>query len=53
MSELALVVLHPMNRSWRVVKINFMDDEVAAMMAARAAALAVPGNDGSAPVVVF
>jgi hypothetical protein len=52
-SELALVVLHPMNRSWRVVKINFMDDEVAAMMAARAAALAVPGNDGSAPIVVF
>lgn len=52
-SELALVVLHPMNSSWRVVQVNIMDDEVADMMAARARALAVAGNNGSAPVVVF
>jgi len=52
-SELALVVLHPNNRSWRVVRLNRMDDEVAGMMAARAAALAVAGNDGSKPMVVF
>lgn len=52
-SELALVVLHPSNRSWRVARLNFMDDEVAGMMAARAAALAIPGNDGSKPLVVF
>ena len=52
-SELALVVLHPNNPSWRVVKLNMMDDEVAGMMAARAAALRMEGNDGSAPVVMF
>ena len=52
-SELALVVLHPNNSSWRVSKLNFMDDEVAGMMAARARALAIPGNDGSKPLVVF
>ena len=38
-SELALVVLHPSNSSWRVVRLNRMEDEVADMMAARAAAL--------------
>jgi hypothetical protein len=52
-SELALVILHPINSSWRVLKLNFMDEEVAGMMAARARALAVPGNDGSNPLVVF
>lgn len=52
-SELALVVLHPNNSSWRVAKLNFMDEEVAGMMAARARALAIPGNDGSNPLVVF
>jgi hypothetical protein len=34
-SELALVVLHPDNDSWRVSKLNFMDDEVVGMMATR------------------
>lgn len=52
-SELALVVLHPENRGWQVARLNFMDDEVAEMMAARKRALAVPGNDGSKPLVVF
>jgi hypothetical protein len=52
-SELALVVLHPNNSSWRVVRLNMLDDEVAGMMAARASALRVEGNDGSKPVVVF
>lgn len=52
-SELALVVLHPENSGWQVARLNFMDDEVAGMMAARARALAVPGNDGSKPLVVF
>jgi hypothetical protein len=52
-SELALVVLHPNNRRARVMKLNFMDDEVAGMMAARAAALVIPGNDGSSPIVSF
>jgi predicted RecB family nuclease len=50
-SELALVVLHPSNKSWKVAKLNFMDEEVADMMAARARAL--KENDGSSPVVVF
>ena len=52
-SELALVILHPDNKSWRVMKLNFMDDEVVEMMASRARALTVPGNDGSKPIVVF
>lgn len=52
-SELALVVLHPNNRSWRVVKLNFLDDEVVGMMMSRATALAIPGNDGSKPLVDF
>jgi hypothetical protein len=52
-SELALVVLHPNNQSWRVARLNFLDEEVAGMMAARARALAVPGNDGSNPIVAF
>ena len=52
-SELALVVLHPNNASWKVAKLNFMDEEVVEMMAARKRALAVPGNDGSNPLVVF
>jgi hypothetical protein len=52
-SELALVVLHPENSSWKVAKLNFMDEEVAGMMAARAKALALEGNDGSKPIVMF
>ena len=31
-SELALVILHPSNRSWRVVKISFMDEEIKDML---------------------
>jgi hypothetical protein len=52
-SELALVVLHPDNATWRVLRLNLMDDEVEGMMAARKRALAVKGNDGSDPQVVF
>jgi hypothetical protein len=52
-SELALVILHPINSSWRVIKVNMMDDEIASMMETRARALAVEGNDGRNPVVVF
>jgi hypothetical protein len=52
-SELALVVLHPNNSTWRVAKLNFLDDEVAGMMATRKRALGIPGNDGSKPIVVF
>ncbi len=33
--ELALVVLHPNNRSFQVIKVNRMEDEVEAMFAAR------------------
>jgi len=52
-SELALVVLHPGNPMWKVAKLNFMDDEVLEMMAARKRALEIEGNDGSNPLVVF
>ena len=34
-SELALVVLHPNNRSFKVIMLNRMDDEVTAMFATR------------------
>jgi hypothetical protein len=44
-SELALVVLHPINSSYRVVTINRMDDEVTAMFEDRARRLA----DGTWP----
>lgn len=39
-SELALVVLHPINPSFRVVMLNMMDEEVEAMFQVRAARLA-------------
>lgn len=51
--ELALVILHPNNPNWRVIKINIMEDEVTAMFDARRRALDLPGNDGSDPVVVL
>jgi PD-(D/E)XK nuclease superfamily len=44
-SELALVVLHPNNPSYRVIKLNRMDDEVTAMFEDRARRLA----DGTWP----
>lgn len=34
-SELALVILHPVNSTWQVKKLNFMDAEVAEMMGTR------------------
>jgi hypothetical protein len=51
--ELALVILHPNNPNWRVIKINIMEEEVAAMLECRKRALAVPGNNGTDPIVVF
>jgi hypothetical protein len=51
--EMALVILHPNQANWRVIKINIMEEEVLGMFACRRAALAVPGNDGSNPVVVL
>jgi len=39
-SELALVVLHPNQSSYRVVRLNMMDDEVEAMFQTRRARLA-------------
>ena len=51
--ELALVILHPNNENWRVIKINIMEAEVLDMFECRKRALAVKGNDGTEPVVVF
>jgi hypothetical protein len=51
--EMALVILHPINTNWRVIKINIMEEEINAMFACRARALQLTGNDGSDPVVVF
>lgn len=42
-SELALVVLHPNNKSFKVIMLNRMDDEVSAMFEDRAKQL---GNSG-------
>jgi len=51
--ELALVILHPNNQNWRLIKINIMEDEVKDMFEARKRALKVKGNTGSKPVVLF
>jgi hypothetical protein len=52
-SELALVILHPINSTYKVMKLNLMDEEVRDMMASRKKALSIEGNDGSNPIVVF
>jgi hypothetical protein len=51
--ELALVILHPNNPNWRVIKINIMEEEVLDMFESRKRALAVKGNTGSNPIVLF
>ena len=51
--ELALVILHPINKNWRVVKVNIMEDEVNDMFESRRRAFKVDGNDGTNPIVVF
>ena len=52
-NELALVILHPINDSWRVIKVNILEQEVLDMFECRKRALAVKGNDGSNPIVLF
>lgn len=52
-NELALVILHPNNDTYRIIPLPFMDAEVEGMFAARRAALALPGNDGHNPKVLF
>jgi len=51
--ELALVILHPNNDNWRVIKVNIMEQEVLDMFECRKRALAVKGNDGTKPIVLF
>lgn len=51
--ELALVILHPNNDNWRVIKVNIMEQEVLDMFECRKRALLVKGNDGTDPVVLF
>ena len=51
--ELALVILHPINDSWKVIKVNIMEEEVLDMFECRKRALLVKGNDGTDPVVLF
>ena len=48
-SELALVVLHPNNRQYKVIELNRMDDEVSAMFAHRAEQLAAKAATASLP----
>jgi hypothetical protein len=52
-NELALVILHPINDSWKVVKVNIMEQEVLDMFECRKRALAIKGNDGTKPIVKF
>jgi hypothetical protein len=52
-NELALVILHPNNPTFQVIKVNIMEDEITSMFEARLRALDRPGNDGSNPIVVF
>jgi hypothetical protein len=52
-NELALVILHPINDNWRVVKVNIMEEEVLDMFECRKRALKVKGNDGTKPIVLF
>jgi hypothetical protein len=51
-SELALVVLHPNQPSFRVVKLNMMDDEVEAMMESRRAGMAAAAATATAAAAV-
>jgi len=52
-NELALVILHPINDNWRVIKVNIMEQEVLDMFECRKRALRIKGNDGTNPVVKF
>lgn len=52
-NELALVILHPNNPTFQVIKVNIMEDEINAMFETRIRALNRPGNDGSNPIVIF
>lgn len=52
-NELALVILHPINDNWRVIKVNIMEQEVLDMFECRKRALKIKGNDGTNPVVKF
>lgn len=52
-NELALVILHPNQPTFQVIKVNIMEDEINAMFDSRLRALARPGNDGTNPIVVF
>jgi hypothetical protein len=49
--ELALVILHPNNKSYQIVKLNLMDAEVEAMWAARAASLVAAVDGVPAPII--
>jgi hypothetical protein len=52
-NELALVILHPNNPTFQVIKVNIMEEEINAMFATRLRALQKPGNDGTNPIVLF
>jgi hypothetical protein len=52
-NELALVILHPNNSTFQVLKVNIMEDEIREMFESRSRALNKPGNDGTNPIVIF
>jgi hypothetical protein len=52
-NELALVILHPNNPTFQVIKVNIMEEEINAMFDTRLRALQKPGNDGTNPIVLF
>jgi len=50
-TELALVILHPNNKSFQIIKLNLMDAEVMAMWSARADSLAAAVDGVPAPII--
>lgn len=52
-SEMALVVLHPTNKTWIVKPIQPMDEEIAQMLKTRSRALERYGRTGDGPQVVL
>ena len=52
-NELALVILHPNNPTFQVIKVNIMEDEIQGMFESRLRALQKPGNNGTDPIVIF
>lgn len=52
-TDLALVILHPNNPKFQVLKVNMMDEEVDDIFEARKKAVAIAEKEGKGPPLVF